>query len=293
MKIHPTAIVGSRAELASDCEIGPYSIVEDGAVIGPRTVLESQVVVRSGVTLGSDNRVGPGAVLGGGPQHARAPERVGRVVIGSRNVLREHVTVNRALDEAAATIIGDDCLLMIGAHVGHDCRVGNRVICANNSLLGGHVTVDDRAFISGAAAFHQFTRVGRLAMVGGQAHVTRDVPPYVTIDGGSSYVVGLNAVGIRRAGLTSSDMLELKQAYQLIYRSGLPWTEILSRLERNFRTGPAADFHPFLVGSKRGCIPARVPARATIKFMPQEERAAEAQTEDSDRASIVRLHRAA
>lgn len=291
MKIHPTAIVSSRAELAQDCEIGPYSIVEDGAVIGPGTVLESHVVVRSGVTLGAENRVGHAAVLGGGPQHARAPERVGHVVIGSRNVIREHATVNRALDEASATIVGDDCLLMIGVHVGHDCRVGNRVICANNALLGGHVTVDDRAFISGAAAFHQFTRVGRLAMVGGQAHVTRDVPPYVTVDGGSSFVVGLNAVGIRRAGLEPADMLQLKQAYQLIYRSGLPWTEILSRLEHNFSTGPAAHFHPFLVASRRGCTPARVPARATLKFVPKDESAES--TAPSERQTTLRLRRAA
>lgn len=288
MKIHPTAIVGPRAELSADCEIGPYSIVEDGAVLGPGNVLEAGAIVRSGVTLGADNRVGPGAVLGGAPQHARAPERTGRLIIGSRNVIREHVTINRALEEPSATTLGDDCLLMIGVHVGHDCRVGNRVICANNALLGGHVTVDDRAFISGAAAFHQFTRVGRLAMVGGQAHITRDVPPYVTIDGASSFVVGLNSVGIRRAGLESADVQQLKRAYQLIYRSGLPWSEILARLEQDFATGPAADFHPFLVASRRGCTPARVPARATIRFAAPEEGA-----EPASRPAALRLRRAA
>lgn len=290
MRIHPTAVVSGQAELAEGCEIGPFCIIEAGAVLGPKCVLESHVVIKTGTTLGAENRVGVGAVIGGPPQHVRPPERTGSVLVGSRNVFREHVTINRALDETSVTRVGDDNLLMIGVHVGHDCRIGNRVICANNALFGGHVTVADRAFVSGGAAFHQYCRVGRIAMVGGQAHITRDVPPFVTIDGATSFVVGLNVVGARRAGLGDEELSQLKAAYRLIYRSGLPWTEILARLASDFSTGPAADFHPFLVGSQRGCIPARAPARATLKLVAEDEVAPE--VSDAPASPELRRHAA-
>ena len=123
------------------------------------------------------------------------------MVIGSDNTIREYATVHRAaLVADHNTTIGDHCLLMVGAHVAHDCRLGNQVILTNNVMLAGHVTVADRAYISGAAGVHQFCRIGTLAMVGGQAHLSQDVPPYVTVDGMSSLVVGLNKIGLRRAG---------------------------------------------------------------------------------------------
>ena len=181
-----------------------------------------------------------GAVLGGMPQHLHMPEFPGRLVIGDGNVIRENVTVHRAMDAEKATRIGSGCLLMVGAHVAHDCTLGDNVILTNNAMLGGHVIVGDRAYISGGVAVHQFCRVGRLAMVGGLARVRQDVPPFVTVDGGSTMIVGLNRVGLRRAGFTAEQMSELKEAYRLIYRSGLPWDEMLASLEAQFPLGPAA-----------------------------------------------------
>ena len=177
-------------------------------------------------------------MVGGIPQHINVPQQVGRVLVGAGNTIRENVTIHKAMQPDHETVIGDHCLLMCNAHVAHDCRVGDHVILTNNVMLAGHVTVGARAFLSGGAGVHQFCRVGSLAMVGGLAHISRDVPPFVTIDGQSSFVVGLNQVGLKRAGHDPQSIARLKEAYRVIYRSGLAWKEILAALWRsNFRTG--------------------------------------------------------
>jgi UDP-N-acetylglucosamine acyltransferase len=206
-------------------------------------------------------------VLGGLPQHVHVPAQPGRIVIGSGNTIRENVTIHRALVPDHATTIGDNCLLMVNAHVAHDCRLGNHVIVTNNAMLAGHVHVDDRAYISGAVGIHQFCRVGTLAMVGGQAHLVQDVPPYVTVDGLSSLVVGLNKIGLRRTGHDQATIQELMTAYRLVYRSGLRWAEILEQLRTQFPTGPAAAFYEFLSTTARGIVSERrAPPGATIKL---------------------------
>jgi UDP-N-acetylglucosamine acyltransferase len=278
MNIHPTALIGSQARLGAEVRIGPFSVVEDDVTLGDGCVLESHVVIKSGTVLGSGNRIFEGAVLGGLPQHVHIPEHPGRTVIGSGNTIREHVTVHRPLEADHQTTIGDHCLLMANAHVGHDCTVAPNAILTNNVMLGGHVTVGPRAFVSGGVAVHQFCRVGALAMVGGQARIIKDVPPFVTIDGQSGYVVGLNQVGLKRAGHSSDAILQLKAAYRLIYRSGLRWDEILRRLQEEFSEGLAAQFHSFLSTTKRGIIPERrMPPGATLKLHPAEEESTVAQ----------------
>ncbi|MBN1395581.1 MAG: acyl-ACP--UDP-N-acetylglucosamine O-acyltransferase [Pirellulales bacterium] len=267
MSIHPTAIVDPSAQIGPNVEIGPYCIVESGAKIGPGCTLASHAVVKRGTQLGENNRVGEGAVLGGLPQHVQVPDRPGRVVIGAGNTIRENVTVHRALLTEHATIIGDCCLLMVGAHVAHDCRLGNRVILTNNAMLAGHVRVDDRAYVSGGVGVHQFCRIGELAMVGGHAHLSKDVPPYVTVDGLSSLVVGLNKIGLRRAGFERDAIRQLMDAYRIIYRSGLFWDELIEQLRVRFPNGPAALFHEFLSTSARGIVSERrPPPGATIKL---------------------------
>jgi UDP-N-acetylglucosamine acyltransferase len=198
-KVHPTAVISPAAQICEDVEIGPFCVVEPDVTIESSCRLEGHTVIKTGTRLGPNNHVFECAVLGGLPQHVHIPERPGRVVIGAGNTIRENVTIHRALDEDEATVVGDNNLLMANAHVAHDCRVGNNTIFANNVMLAGHVTVGDRAYVSGAVAVHQFCRVGSLAMVGGQAHIIKDVPPFVTIDGLSSYVVGLNQIEIGRA----------------------------------------------------------------------------------------------
>jgi len=270
--IHPSAVVHPAARLAYGVSIGPYCVVEADVEIAAGCKLESHVVIKQGTYLGPQNHVFDGAVLGGLPQHARMPRAVGRLVIGACNTIREHATLHRALESGHATRVGDHNLLMAGVHIAHDCRVGNHTIFANNVLLAGHVEVEDRAYISGAVAVHQFCRIGRHAMVGGLARVVKDVPPYVTIDGNSGYVVGLNTIGLRRHGFTTAEIEELKAAYRVLYRSGLKWSEILSELRRRFPTGPAACLTEFCQATRRGIIPERrLPPGATIKLHEEVE----------------------
>jgi UDP-N-acetylglucosamine acyltransferase len=272
VNIHPTAIVSPTAQIGAEVQVGPFCIVEPEVLIGPRCVLESRVVVKQRTTLGADNHLFDGVIVGGMPQHVHVPEQPGRVAIGSGNTFRENVTIHRALVSDHTTVIGDHCLLMVGVHVAHDCRLGNNVIMANNSMLAGHVHVDDRAYISGAAGVHQFCRVGTFSMVGGQAHMVQDVPPYVTVDGMSSLVVGLNKIGLRRGGYDQAAIQELMAAYRVIYRSGLPWAELLEQLRTQFPVGPAALFYEFLSTTARGIVSERrAPPGATIKLRDNVE----------------------
>jgi UDP-N-acetylglucosamine acyltransferase len=267
VSVHSSAIVSSSAQIGSDVEIGPFCVVESGAVIGPGCILESRVTVKVGTTLGAKTRVFENAIIGGLPQHVHIPDNPGSVVIGSNNVIRENVTIHRALVPDHATVVGDNCMLMVGCHVAHDCHLGNNVIVTNNAMLAGHVVVGDRAYISGAAGVHQFCRVGSYAMVGGQAHMVQDVPPYVTVDGLSSLVVGLNKVGLRRSGFNQAAIQEVMAAYRVIYRSGLRWADVLEQLRTQFPVGPAALFYEFLSTTARGIVSERrAPPGATIKL---------------------------
>jgi len=267
MNIHPHAIVSPSARLGQGTSVGPFSIIEPDVVLGDGCQVAARVVIKSGTVLGDENTICEGAVLGGCPQHANMPKKMGRLVIGSRNMIRENVTVHRALKEDGDTRIGDNNLFMVGAHIAHDCTIGNKVILANNVLLGGFVGVGDNAFVSGAVAVHQFCRIGSLAMIGGCARIVQDVPPYVMVDGRTGLIVGLNLVGLRRNGFAPEGIAQLKAAYRLIYRRGLRWVEVLEALEREFQDGPAARFHPFLSQGTRGFVQERrMPPNATLKL---------------------------
>ncbi len=265
-QIHPTAVVDSRAELGENVAIGPFCVVEAGAVIGDGCTLEARAVVKSRTTLGRYNEIGEGAVIGGQAQHLHVHQPGGTLTIGDHNRIRENVTVHRGWASDATTIIGHHNLLMVGSHVGHDCRLGSHCIIVNHVLLGGHVTVEDRAYLGGASAVHQFCRVGQLAMVGGLSKITQDVPPFVMID--DTQVVGLNKVGLRRNGYSPADVLQLKEAYHVIYREGRRWSEVLEILQARFPTGPAARFHEFLKQGKRGFVQERrISRKATLKIV--------------------------
>ena len=269
MKVHPSAVVDSRAEIDRDAEIGPYCVIEAETRIEAGCRLLAGASIRAGTTLGRETTICEGAVIGALPQHVNSPSNPGRVVLGARNVVREHVTVHRAMQEGQATRIGDDCLLMVGAHVAHDCHVGNRVILTNGAMLGGHVEVGDRACLGGNSAVHQFCRVGRLAMVGGCTKVVQDVPPFVLTDGTTALIVGLNNVGLRRAGLTRSEILDLKSAYRLIYREGLSFREMVEALEEKFTFGVASEFAEFFRGGQRGFVQERrSPPKVTLRVHP-------------------------
>jgi UDP-N-acetylglucosamine acyltransferase len=229
------------------------------------------VVIKSGVTIGENNTFHAGAVIGGTPQHVSAPPPFGQVRIGDGNVFRENTTVHRSLKELGVTSIGNENYLMVNAHVAHDCVVGNGNILVNNVMLGGHVVVGHRVVFGGGVGVHQNCRVGSLAMVGALAHVVQDVPPFFTVDGLSSRIVGLNLIGLRRSGRTSEDLKTLKAAYFTLYRSGKTWKEILQVFEDNYSTGPVAELTQFLLTTKRGIVSERAACRTPLRVVESDE----------------------
>ena len=243
--IHPTAFVDPAAELGHGNQIGPNVVIEAGVRLGDDNTLHAGVVLKAGTSLGDGNAVHEYAVIGGLPQDIHFDPAVpSTVAIGNGNVLREFVTINRASRENGVTRVGDDNYLMTGVHLGHDCVLGDRVIIAPGTGLGGFVQVADRAFISGGVMVHQFVHIGRFAMIGGNAKITRDVLPFMITDGVPASVHGLNRVGLRRAGFDAGQMRVLKQAYQLIHRSGKPLGAILEGLDAmaDPLAGELADF---------------------------------------------------
>ena len=262
--IHSTAVVSPLAQIGENVTIGPFCVVEPDCTIGDCCRLAARVMVKNGVVMGADNEIHEGAVIGGPPQHLRADKRIGGVQIGDGNTIRENATVHRALHEGEDTVIGDHNLLMVNTHVAHDCRIGNRTIITNNVMLAGHVIVEDRAYLSGGVGIHQFLRIGRLAMVGGLGHIKADVPPYVTVDGDTNKIVGLNVVGLKRAGMSCREIDQIKGAYRVVFRRGLRWDEVLDALKQEFPHGPAGHFYTFLAAGQRGYIQERRTPRAAM-----------------------------
>ena len=272
VRIHPSAVISPHAELGTDVSIGPFCVVEDDAKIGDGTILEAFVSVRRRTVLGARNHVFENAVLGAPPQHAHSPEFPGDVVIGDGNVIREACTIHKSTFEDVVTRIGNNNLFMVNVHIAHDCTIGSGVIVSNNTSFGGHVHVEDRAVVSANVGVHQFCRIGSLAMVGGQARVTKDVPPGVLIDGLSSFVVGLNKVGLRRAGISGAEMIRLKKAYRMLYRSGMLWDDMVAEMRHTFTEGLAGHLGEFIAETKRGIVPERrTPPGATVRLIRDED----------------------
>src|ERR1700737_3292056 len=220
-KIHSTAIVDPTAKIGADVAIEPYAVIGARVVIGERSTIESHVVIDPDVTIGSGNVIGPGAIIGAAPQDLSfSSERKTYVAIGNENVIREHCTIHRGSAEGSVTKIGDKNFLMVGAHIGHNCEIGNNVIIANNCLLAGHVIVNDQAFLGGGSTFHQHMHVGRLVMVQGSSAFGKDLPPF-TIAAERNSIFGINVVGLKRAGFSANDRDEIKNAFKLLYASGL------------------------------------------------------------------------
>jgi UDP-N-acetylglucosamine acyltransferase len=251
VKIHPSALVSPTARLAEEVEIGAFACIGDEVEIGARTVVQSHVVIEGRVRLGPDNFVGHGAILGGTPQDLSfEPTTRSGVEIGRGNILREHVTVHRGTAPDSCTKIGDENFLMAGAHLGHNCTLGNKVIISNNCLLGGYVAVEDGAFLGGGCVFHQFTRIGRLAITQGASGFGKDLPPFV-IGADVNKVVGLNVVGLKRAGFGAEDRAEIKAAFRLLYESGLNVSQALAQARERTWREPAQAFFDFVAAAKR------------------------------------------
>jgi UDP-N-acetylglucosamine acyltransferase len=235
-RIHPTAVIHPKAELHETVQVGPYAVIGEHVRIGANTVVGAHVVIEGWTEIGEDNQIFPGAVLGTEPQDLKYNGAPSQLVIGRGNRIREFVTINRATNEGEATIIGDYNLLMAYVHVAHNCVIENQVVITNAVSLAGHIHIESQARIGGMVGIHQFTRVGRLAMVGAMSRVDRDVPPYLLVEGHPARIRGLNLVGLRRAKGMEGSLPALRQAYRLLYRSGLPLEKALQTLRESLRT---------------------------------------------------------
>ena len=218
--IHKTCIVDQNAKVSEKSNIGPYSIIGPNVEIDEKVEIHSHVNISGHTKIGSGTKIFPFSSIGTQPQDLKYKGEKSSLIIGKNNTVREYVTINTGTDGGGGiTQIGDNCLFMISSHIAHDCKIGNNVIIANNVPLGGHVTIEDSVIIGGNSAVQQFTRIGRLAMVGGMTGVLKDVIPFGLSFGNRNYLKGLNLIGLRRNNYNNKDIKELDLAYKKIFSS--------------------------------------------------------------------------
>jgi UDP-N-acetylglucosamine acyltransferase len=255
--IHPSAIVEDGADVHPSATIGPFCIIESGTVIGPDCIIESNVRIYGQTRMGRNNRVCHGATIGSAPQDlGYTPEKARPLVIGDDNHFKECVNISHGIKEDHGTIIGNGNYLMAFSHVGHDCVVGDHNILANTATLGGHVEMGNRIFMSGKGGVHQFCRIRDYVMVGGVSGVSKDVPPYVMANGQRARFVGLNLVGLRRAGFSQAQRSAIKRAYRTLLQSGLTLSDALEQVKANADTDELRNIVAFFEQSRRGVITA-------------------------------------
>ena len=231
-KIHPLSFIDPRAELADDVSVGPFCNIEADVQIGAGCILDSHVTIKTGTTLGSNNYMAQGVVLGGAPQDRKYKGEPTFLRIANDNVFREYVTIHRATGEGGETIVGNDNFLMANVHLGHNVTLQDHITIANNTGISGHVTIEDLVTVGGMTGIHQFVRVGRVAMVGGFMRVTRDIPPFMLVSGSEEEVRDINAIGLRRLGITPQSRMALHKACKLLFKSQLGLTNAMEIVRR-------------------------------------------------------------
>ena len=263
--IDPTAIIDPQARIDPTARIGAYSVIEGPVTVGPNCVIASQVKLIGLMDMAAGNRVHSFAVLGDAPQDMKYRDQPGsRVIIGENNIFREHTTVHRGT--GGDTVIGSNCFFMVGSHVGHNCRVGNGVTMVNSAVLGGYAQVFDRAIIGGLCAVHQFCRVGRLAMISNNSAHNVDIPPFcIAMD--INMITQLNAVGLRRSGISRESMNAVRRMFKILFRDnrGSSLNKSIALLGPELQAVPEVrEFIEFVASSKRG----------VARFKPWSERQA-------------------
>jgi UDP-N-acetylglucosamine acyltransferase len=249
--IHKTAIIHPKAKLDATAEVGPYAVIDAGVELGAHCAVGPHVYLTGETKIGSHNKFHASCVIGDAPQDLKYKGEPTRTRIGDHNVFREHVTVHRSTIADGETVIGSHNFFMAGSHVGHNCAVGDHVILANGAMLGGYAVVQDRAFISGNCGVHQFARIGTLAMMQGNSGASQDLPPFTMVRR-INEMCGLNFVGLRRAGFSAEDRMELKKLYHLLFRSGKNLRAAREEAEKNFTSPAAKTMLEFLASAKRG-----------------------------------------
>ena len=233
--IHATSIIDKNAKISKTAKIGPYTIIGPNVEIGDGAEIHSHVNITGNTQIGAGTKIFPFASIGTQPQDLKYKGEKNSLVIGKKNIIREYVTINPGTEGGGSiTKIGDNCLFMISSHVAHDCQIGNNVAIANNVPLGGHVTIEDSVIIGGNSAVQQFTRIGRLAMVGGMTGVLKDVIPFGLSFGNRNYLKGINLIGLRRNKYENKTIIELDEAYKKIF-SSKNLQENLSKINGEFK----------------------------------------------------------
>ena len=262
MPIDPSATLAASARVHPDAAIGPcvaigeYCVIERDVRIGAGCVLEPYVYVKRWTEMGENNKISAGTALGTDPFDKAFTGERSYLKIGRDNIIREHFTISRGTAPESTTEIGDGNYIMSAGHIAHNCKIGSNIVIASCVLLAGYVEVEDQAFISGGVEAHQFSKIGRLAMVGGITRVNQDIPPFFTCVGYQVRAHGLNVVGLRRAGFTPEQISALKRAFRILYRSGLHREEALARIEAEVPTPETLHLVEFIRGSHRGICPA-------------------------------------
>ncbi|MEJ2471159.1 MAG: acyl-ACP--UDP-N-acetylglucosamine O-acyltransferase [Desulfuromonadales bacterium] len=252
--IHPTAIIHPGAELDDSVTVGAYSMIGEHVRIASGTTVAAHVVIEGWTEIGHDNQIFPFSSIGAAPQDLKYAGEKTFLKIGDRNRIREFTTLNRGTEEGGGqTTIGDDNLFMAYSHVAHDCIVQNHAIFANGATLAGHVEIESAAILGGLAAVHQFCRIGCHTMISGGAMVAQDIPPYTVAQGDRAKTIGLNLIGLKRRGFEDNTIRGIKQAYRLIFRSGLRLEEAIDQISAEIDATPELNhFVNFIKESRRG-----------------------------------------
>lgn len=256
MAIHPTAIVDHRAELDDTVEVGPFCVIEEHVRVAAGCRLYHGVYLTGWTRIGENCVLHPGVIVGHEPQDAKYGGERSYCRVGSRSVLREHVTIHRGTIPESETVVGEDCFLLAGAHVGHNSVVGDGVTLINNVLLGGHVDIGRGATLGGQAGVHQFVRIGELAMIPGCARLVMDVVPFALVDL-TGRIVGINRVGLRRAGVSQDHVRDIREAYRVLFSGGTAFREAVKRLSGNVCSPMVQELVRFLEARSRRGIAGR------------------------------------
>jgi|TARA_B100001093_G_scaffold278640_1_gene266307 UDP-N-acetylglucosamine acyltransferase len=218
--IHKSSVIDKKAKIGKNVSIGPFCYVGSEVKLGDNVELVSNVHIEGNTIIGNETKIFPFASIGTEPQDLKFKNEKNSLIIGKNNLIREYVTINPGTEGGGGvTTVGDHCLFMISSHVAHDCKIGNNVIIANNVPLGGHVTIEDSVVIGGNSAVQQFTRIGRLAMIGGMTGVLKDVIPFGLSVGNRNYLQGLNLIGLRRKKYENQKIIGLDKAFKEIFAS--------------------------------------------------------------------------
>ncbi|MDD5361276.1 MAG: acyl-ACP--UDP-N-acetylglucosamine O-acyltransferase [Ignavibacteria bacterium] len=251
----PLNSVSNKAKIGNNVIIGDFTVIKDDVEIGNNVEIGSNVIIDNGARISDNVKLHHGAVVSTIPQDLKFHGEYSILEIGKNTVVREYATLNRGTEASGKTVVGENCLLMAYSHVAHDCRVGNNVIIANSGNLGGHVEIDDYGFVGGLVAVHQFVKIGSYSFLAGFTKAVKDVPPFILAGDNPMRYQGLNVIGLRRKNFTSSQLETIKEAYIILYKSGLNISDAAKKIKDTMeKTSEIKTILDFIARSTRGIL---------------------------------------